>query len=182
MTKTMLRTALLAATAWIVAAPAADAALYTFSFSNTSGGTSGTVAGTITLPDGDGTFAASSVIVTSAPAAISYAIGFDFVSGGSFPPNNNSFTVSAGNVTLAGTTFFGLFNGGTALSLVQGLVNGNTFSFLDLLNAGNFGATGVQDIGNGTLSFAPAAVPAPASLSLLGVGLLGLFFARRARG
>ncbi|MGK7947173.1 MAG: PEP-CTERM sorting domain-containing protein, partial [Microcystaceae cyanobacterium] len=58
-------------------AQSAQAATFNFSFSNEDGSVPGTVEGTIELPDGDGTFAASSIFVNSAPAALGYTLPFD---------------------------------------------------------------------------------------------------------
>ncbi|MGB5596147.1 MAG: hypothetical protein WBM62_19225 [Crocosphaera sp.] len=62
----------LAAATVVGSANVANAATFGFSFSNVDGPVNGTVEGTIELPDGDGTFAATSVFVTSAPAALGY--------------------------------------------------------------------------------------------------------------
>ena len=58
------RTSLLAAALLLLAAPV-QAATFTFDFSNVNGAVSGEVSGTIVLPDGNGTFAATSVMIDS---------------------------------------------------------------------------------------------------------------------
>lgn len=145
----MKKTLLAAALGLSFAMPRAEAALFNFSFSNEDGALAGTVTGTITLPDGDGIFAASSVIVDSAPAALGgYYIGFDFTS---FNAPENLFTVTGGVIDVANSGFVGLFNASTALAL-HGASLGD-ISFLDALDAQDLGATGVQDADSSTLSF-----------------------------
>ncbi|MFM7713952.1 MAG: PEP-CTERM sorting domain-containing protein, partial [Microcystis sp.] len=71
-------TVALATVATATLAQSASAATFNFSFSNVQGPVSGTVQGTLTLPDGDGTnLAATSLIVNSAPAAPGYTLPFN---------------------------------------------------------------------------------------------------------
>ncbi|WP_353931365.1 hypothetical protein WJM97_01830 [Okeanomitos corallinicola TIOX110] len=134
----------------------AQALSYTFSFSNVEGTVPGTVSGTIVLPDGDGTSAATSVLITSAPGGLGYdPTGFDFVSN----TVENLFVVSGGNIDAANSAFIGFFNGGTALSLKNTLADGSTF--LDALNGSNLGATGVRDASSATLTYGAASTPVP---------------------
>lgn len=162
-------------------ADSAHAITFNFSFSNENGPISGTVEGTIELPDGDGTFAATSVFVTSAPVALlGYdPTGFDFTS---FSVFENSFTVTGGNIDSANSSFFGLFDGSTALGLNSLFAGGATF--LDVLNGGDFGATGLQDADSSTLSYSsPSATPVPEPMTILGsvVALgIGTAFKRKA--
>ena len=151
----------------LVLSQAANAALVSFSFTNEDGAVAGTVRGTITLPDGDGTFAATSVVVDSAPVATAYAIGFDFTS---VAAPENSFTVVGGVLDFASSAFIGLFNGNTAMSLHGSFEGGS--SFLDLENAEDSGATGVRDSDSSTLTFdvASSAIPVPGTLVLLALG------------
>ena len=88
----------LATVATATLAPVASAATFNFSFSNVTGPVNGTVQGTLTLPDGDGTNAATSLIVTSAPAALGYTLPFD-VMANLTNLLSNSFTVSGGVIT-----------------------------------------------------------------------------------
>jgi hypothetical protein len=153
---------------------AASAATFNFSFSNLQGPVSGTVEGLIELPDGDGTFSATSVIVTSAPAALGYTLPFD-VFANYQNVIANSFTVSGGAIT--DSSFFAQdFSSSAALgiSFFPEFDFGNILStFLD-----NSLFSGVQDANDSTLTFTPVptAVPEPAAvlglLSIAGVGLL----------
>lgn len=145
----------------------ASAATFNFSFSNVNGPVNGTVEGTITLPDGDGTFAATSVIVTSAPAALGYTLPLDAFFGLFF----NSFTVSGGAIT-ASSFLSGPSGGLFSLS--------SPFGGTYLTTSNNSSASsGVLDSSNSTLTSTPApsaAVPEPATvlglLSVAGVGFL----------
>lgn len=158
----------------------AKAAVYTFSFSNVDGAVSGTVSGTITLPDGDGTFAATSIVVTSAPTALGYTTPFDV-----FTVMNlhveNSFTVLGGNIVLASSTF-GRQTPQSAFTL-------NYLAFGSMLTtvAGASPSSGVQDASDSTLiyggggSSVPDAGPGPALALLLGgLGLRQWRSSRRA--
>lgn len=159
----------LATVATATLAQSASAATFNFSFSNVDGTVSGTVQGTITLPDGDGTFAATSVIVTSAPAALGYTLPYDALANLTTPVTN-SFTVSGGAITASN---FARQNSTDALSLaLPGL--GSLFNVRGSAST----TSGVLDSSNSTLTFSsPAPVPEPATvlglLSVAGVGLLG---------
>ena len=149
----------------------ANAALFNFSFSNEDGQLNGFVQGTIELADGDGTFGATSVFITSAPSGLSYdPTGFNWVTG---EGADNTFTVVGGEITTAQTDFFGLFNDNTGLELSY------SRSFLDILDAGDYGETGVKDADSSTLTFSRASVPETASMfSLLALSLGMLFIIR----
>jgi hypothetical protein len=156
----------------------ASAATFNFSFSNVSGPVSGAVQGTIILPDGDGTFAASAVTVTSAPTSLGYTIPLplDFGSG---LLKQNSFTVAGGQIDAALSNFFYLFfNKAFALNSTSPSVGG---SFFDAASGGFLGDTGVQDSGNLTLTYTgTATTPEPtAVLGLLSIGVMGLFTKRK---
>lgn len=156
----------------------AQAATFNFSFSNVSGAVNGNVGGTIQLPDGDGTFAATSVVITSLPGSLGLTAPVNALANGS---PQNVFSVVGGQINLAGTQFVGLINGGTALALNTTIVSVGTF--LDALNGANLGATGVQDIDSSTLTFtsaSAAAVPEPASvIGILGLGVFGVTSLRK---
>ncbi|WP_039899688.1 PEP-CTERM sorting domain-containing protein [Microcystis aeruginosa] len=134
---------------------------------------SGTVQGTLTLPDGDGTnLAATSVIVTSAPAALGYTLPFDVLANFT-GVLGNSFTVSGGEITAS--SFFAA-DGFGGLSNVLTL-NFDTGSYGNLFNLPGVGPfSGVVDLNSTTLTYSPVPVPEPATvlglLSVAGVGLL----------
>jgi hypothetical protein len=91
MLRKFLTTAL---TITVLSAPAHASAVYEFTFDNTANG-GGTVHGTITLPSSaDGTYAASSVVITSNTAG--FGLG-EYVG----DPADNSFVISGGNITSA---------------------------------------------------------------------------------
>ncbi|AOC54320.1 hypothetical protein amyaer_3617 [Microcystis aeruginosa NIES-2481] len=168
-------TVALATVATATLAPVASAATFNFSFGNVEGPVSGTVQGTLTLPDGDGTnLAATSVIVTSAPAALGYTVPFDVLANftGVF---GNKFTVSGGVITASSFAAQNINNTDTlALNFDPGSL-GSAFSVQGGANI----FTGVVDLNSTTLTYSPAApttVPEPATvlglLSVAGVGLL----------
>ena len=158
----------LATVATATLAQSASAAIFNFSFSNVNGPVSGTVQGTLTLPNGDGTnLAATSLIVNSAPAALGYTLPFDVLANFTFVVDNG-FTVSGGVITASS---FAAQNSTEALALnfIPGFF-GSLFSLPGAANA----FTGVVDVNSTTLTFTP--VPEPATvlglLSVAGVGLL----------
>ncbi|CCI12299.1 conserved exported hypothetical protein [Microcystis aeruginosa PCC 9806] len=163
----------LATVATATLAPVASAATFNFSFSNVGGPVSGTVQGTLTLPDGDGTnLSATSLIVTSAPSALGYTLPFNVLanSTGVF---DNSFTVSGGVITASS---FGAQYNSEAFTL--NLSPGSLGSLFSVQGAANL-FSGVVDLNSTTLTYSPAApttVPEPATvlglLSVAGVGLL----------
>lgn len=156
----------------------ASAATFNFSFSNVSGPVSGAVQGTILLPDGDGTFAASAVTVTSAPTSLGYTIPLplDFATGSLF---QNSFTVASGQIDAALSNFFYVFSGFNTAFALNGTAFGPGVSFLDAASGGFLGSTGVQDVGSSTLTFATATPEPTAVLGLLSIGAMGLFAKRK---
>ena len=166
-------TVALATVATATLAPVASAATFNFSFSNVGGPVSGTVQGTLTLPDGDGTnLSATSLIVTSAPSALGYTLPFDVLAN-AIAVLDNSFTVSGGVITASS---FGALSIGGAFTL-----NFSPGNFGSLFNVQGSGAalSGVVDVNSTTLTYSPAApttVPEPATvlglLSVAGVGLL----------
>ena len=164
----------LATVATATLAPVASAATFNFSFSNVGGPVSGTVQGTLTLPDGDGTnLAATSVIVTSAPAALGYTLPFDVLA--NFSGVGNSFTVSGGVITASSFAAQNNNADTLALNFLPGIL-GSAFSVQG--GGGNI-LSGVLDVNSTTLTYSPAApttVPEPATvlglLSVAGVGLL----------
>ncbi len=157
----------LATVATATLAPVASAATFNFSFGNVEGPVSGTVQGTLTLPDGDGTNAATSLIVTSAPSALGYTLPFNVLANFTSVVAN-SFTVSGGVITASS---FGAQNLTEALTL--NFSPGTLGSLFTLQGAAN-AFSGVVDVNSTTLTFTP--VPEPATvlglLSVAGVGLL----------
>jgi hypothetical protein len=157
----------------------AEAAMFSYQFSNVNGSTSGTVNGSISLPDGDGTFAAPTVTVDSYPASLNLgATPITILSPATF---GNSFQVIGGQIVSFDYT--GLINEFTALAL-NGSVCGST-TFLDLLNAVDCGYSGVLDSASTTLSFSPVAPTVPGPLPLLGTAAAfacGRRLRTRARG
>ncbi len=132
--------------------PAQAIQLFNFSFNNTTGPVNGTVSGTLDLPDGNGTFAATSIKINSAPAALGYTQPVDVLS---YFPNvvGNNFTVSNGTITASSflaespKEFFTLdFLPGSYGSILSKVGEVNPFS-------------GVQDINSTTLTYSPVPVP-----------------------
>lgn len=165
-------TVALATVATATLAPVASAATFNFSFGNVEGPVSGTVQGTLTLPDGDGILSATSLIVTSAPAALGYTLPFDVLANLT-TLLSNSFTVSGGVITASS---FGAQNltEGLTLNFFPGSL-GSVFT----VKGSRSLSSGVVDVNSTTLTYSPAApttVPEPATvlglLSVAGVGLL----------
>lgn len=130
--------------------PKAEAAVFTFSFSNVEGEIDGAISGTITLPDGDGTFAATSVMVLSAPAALGYATPFDAMAW-HLLNGVNSFTVSSGDIVVDLSEFGSISDDNNVFNL-------NYSDDLSSLNlAGNSKLnSGVLDVDGDTLVFGRA--------------------------
>jgi len=160
----------------LFSSPAHALSFFNFSFSNVNGPVSGNVSGTITLPDGDGTFEASAVSITSLPAGLGLNAPIDALALGFI---SNSFAVVGGNIDKSNTDFVSLITGSTALSLNSSSLAGGS-TFLDFLDAADLGATGVLDSTSSTLTFSsPTAVPFEfdASFGLFALG--GLYGVRR---
>ncbi|MDY7005676.1 MAG: PEP-CTERM sorting domain-containing protein [Cyanobacteriota bacterium] len=163
--------------ATLTAVSGASAATFGFSFSNEDGLVNGIVEGTIELPDGDGLFAATDVTITSFPNGLGLnapinILASDFI--------ENVFSVVAGEIDIANTSFLGLINDFTALSFSNSIFDGSTF--LDALNGEDLGATGVRDADSSTLTFTSpsATTPEPGTiLGLLAVGSLDALTRKR---
>lgn len=157
----------------LLATTPAQAGVFTFVYSNVEGPVPGTVSGTITLPDGDGTFAASLITVESAPAALGYTTPVDVTQ--LTTQLANSFVVSGGQIDKANSRF------GVQHSSLVFLLNyfslGSAASPFGNLNI----KSGVEDSASSTLvySSAPAAVPEPTSMAILGLGALGMAYRAR---
>jgi hypothetical protein len=122
---------------------------FNFSFNNTVGPVNGTVSGTLDLPDGNGTFAATSIKMNSAPAELGYTQPVYVLS---YFTNvaSNSFTVSNGTIT--SSSFSAQKNGERfSLNFMSGL-SGSGLWKVD-------GSSGVQDINSTTLTYSPVPVP-----------------------
>ena len=160
-------------------AAACAATIYTFSFSNEDGPVAGTVEGTVTLPDGDGVFAASQITVTSAPAALGYTTPFDVFPGFS-NVTQNTFPVVGGQIVAGGVEFI-------AANSTDGLALSDDSSFgigTWLNTAGSRDAlSGVSDFDNSTLVFGSTSTsPIPEPTSVLGLaGVLSLAFTSHRR-
>jgi hypothetical protein len=153
------------------AVASAEAATYDFSFTDGSAPRTGTVAGLIVLPDGDGTFAASSVIVTDAPGFLGYTLPFDVLANFT-SVFANSFVVSGGVVDVAASEFAAQANpyADGVLGLSYSSSNFSLFSMV----GGTDEYSGLF-VGSGSLTITPAAaVPLPAAAPLLLVGRGGL--------
>lgn len=160
----------------------ASAATFGFSFSNVDGPVSGTVSGTIELPDAalttDGIYAATALSVTSAPAALGYTLPVI----GTFPSlGPNAFNVVGGNIILSGTQFARgqLFVTGSPNAFGLNSALGTLFG----TNGVGDASSGVLDSNNSTLTFTRAtSVPEPGTiLGLVTVGALGAL-ARKRKG
>jgi hypothetical protein len=146
-------------------ADAAEAASFGFSFSNENGQVNGIVEGTIELPDGDGVFAATSVVVTSAPAALGYTLPEDFL-GGNYPAINlNRFEVSGGAIV---SVLFSAINPGQEglVLLFNTPASLPPYSALNSVGSNDI-TSGVWDINSNTVQFTSLdtpSVPEPVSL------------------
>lgn len=139
--------------------PAQAIQLFNFSFNNVSGPVNGTVSGTLDLPNGNGTFAATSLKINSAPAELGYTQPVNVLS--YFQDVvNNSFTVSNGTITAS--SFAAQTNSsseGLSLNFVPGTY-GST-----LTKVGQYDVySGVADINSTTLTYSPA-TPVPFDIS-----------------
>ncbi|MBD2444675.1 PEP-CTERM sorting domain-containing protein [Dolichospermum sp. FACHB-1091] len=130
--------------------PAQAIQLFNFSFNNVEGLVNGTVSGTLELPNGNGIFAAKSVKINSAPAALGYTQPVDVLS--YFDVQENYFEVSNGTIT---ASYFFATN------------PTETFSFADPdlgTHLSKVGASsefsGVKDTKSTTLTYSPA-TPVP---------------------
>ena len=161
----------------LVSAHAGNAAIFNFSFSNVTGKVTGTVSGTINLPNGDGTFAATSVTVNSFPVGLGYdPTNWNWVTLSS----ENTFIVKSGNISVAaGSNFYGSKPCGAAFcALGMNVQWAEPFvTFLDAFN----GSGVIDGVKVPTLTFSSAgAVPEP--LTILGTGTalgMGAFFKRQ---
>jgi hypothetical protein len=138
--------------------PAQAIQLFNFSFNNVTGPVNGTVSGTLELPNGNGTFAATSMKINSAPAALGYTQPVDVLS--YFPSVvNNSFTVSNGTITASSFGVQDLGNAAITLNFLPGIY-GTLLSKVGAADA----FSGVVDTNSTTLTYSPA-TPVPFDIS-----------------
>ncbi|MBO1057127.1 MAG: PEP-CTERM sorting domain-containing protein [Dolichospermum sp. JUN01] len=133
--------------------PAQAIQVFNFSFNNTNGPVNGTVSGTLDLPNGDGIFAATSLKINSAPAALGYTQPVDVLSYFT-SVFVNDFTVSNGTIT---SSAFLAQNSSEILAL--NLAPGSVGSVLSTVGTADL-FSGVQDINSTTLTYSPA-TPVP---------------------
>ena len=135
--------------------PAQAITTYNFSFDNVQGPVNGTVSGTLDLPNGDGTFAATSVKINSAPATLGYTQPVDVLSDFPYVPFN-AFAVSNGTITSSN------FVAAKQNKAIFGLISNNSGFYFSALNTfGTFDTfSGVADIFSTTLTYTPA-TPVP---------------------
>jgi hypothetical protein len=156
----------------VFSVPAYASVVYDFTFDDMVNG-SGIVDGTVTLPSSaNGTYAASSVVVTSNTPGVGLG---EYVGN----PNPNTFLVSGGNITDADFLDFGVFNSPPAVvccalrfELVSGVLSGD----MTVINSG-------IAVAQNPVTFTLQAAPLPAALPLFvsGLGALGLLGWRRKR-
>jgi hypothetical protein len=170
-----------AACFWI--ASPARAGLYNFSFSNVEGPVAGSVQGTLVLPDGDGVFSASSLIVTSAPASLGYTLPFNILANFT-SVLENAFLVNGGAIDVHQSSFTAYFADGpdgSALSLSGTAFSGTPGSLFNSQLTANV-TTGVFNGNNSILVFASASGPAPAPGPVPLLGSLAAFgYSRKLR-
>lgn len=158
----------------LISVPAQAGAIFSFSFQNVHGIVQGTVSGTITLSGtGDGTFAATSIIVDAAPATLGYTYPFDVLSNMPLVASN-SFVVSNGQIDKGASEFASEGDLNNAFTL--------NFGSLGSLFTDSTGMFFVQDLSNTTLSYnsspSLAAVPEP-STSFALVAVCGVIYGLR---
>lgn len=156
--------------------PPVKAATFNFSFRNRHSNSNGTVKGRIELPDGDGTFAATSLTITSAPSELEYSLPLDSLNSSGIVLQN-TFTVINGEIDRTNSRFLNIFPGfrnAFALNIDILLGFGNV-SFLDNSRGGFLGSPGVRDLTSSTLTYTPASVPeSNSTFSFLTLGTLTL--------
>lgn len=133
--------------------PAQAIQVFNFSFNNVQGAVPGTVSGTLDLPNGDGTFAATSLKINSAPATLGYTQPVDVLS---YFTNvvDNSFTVFNGTITASSFAAVNLTHG-----LTLNYLPGSVGSFLNTVDTPQ-AFLGVVDTNSTTLTYTPA-TPVP---------------------
>jgi hypothetical protein len=130
--------------------PAQAIQLFNFSFNNNVGPVNGTVSGTLNLPDGNGTFAATSITINSAPAALGHTQPVDVLSYFTNVQVNN-FTVSNGTITEG----FLAAQGSKGAFIINDPLFGSFLSTVGEVDP----FSGVQDINSTTFTYSPVPVP-----------------------
>lgn len=142
-----------------------NAATFSFSFSDenlSAAGVPGTVEGTIELPDGDGIFAATSVVVISSPTEVSPPNGTDFFANAQL----NSFEVIEGEIVNSNINFSSSTNN-FILSFF-----GSSFATLTNQSTADIVQSNIDSV-----NFTPVAVTTPepiSAITLITVGVLGI--------
>ena len=153
--------------------------LVNFSFINTNGSVSGTVAGTITLPDTCYTGcsqAATDIILTSFPAALDSTFG-------SAPVDiwaslnthyENSFTTDSSDNVIAADVYFTTPSFGSFF-----LLNSGGCGFCDVLENGDATIVLQNPGGFSAITFSAATpAPEPSTWAMIALGLIGLAWLR----
>ena len=154
--------------------------IFDFSFTNTIGNVPGTVTGEIVLPfDGNGTGAASQVLLETFPSALS-PIGAPPIDTTLWTYQElNTFTVSTGQVTGASE-----FYAYTSTSYPSSVIDLTTTTSYLAYGPGPLSHGSNTEVYSDATSFNPASSPEPATLTLLAAGILafaGFHFCRRRR-
>ena len=174
----------MAAALSLAATPGLAVATYEVSFANDDGSVDGTVSGRLTLPDGDGDRAATSLRVTSAPSELGFILPLDALT--SFVRYfSNTFTVLGGEITAAS---FGADSDPTlpgSGGLGNGFALGTDATFGSALtiaaSSGPGRLEGVWDLDGSSLRIERvAAIPVPGAAVLLLSGLAMVWGVRRA--
>jgi hypothetical protein len=175
----------------LLLAPSAQAGIFQWSFSNVVGGVSGTVTGTLEVPEGNDVAATSVILTQTTNPVFAGIVGTDFAL---LPNFQNRFNVSGGTITasLFGSNFF---VNPTNLSLE---FNADVFGDNDSENLGLLASGGNPLLGfcpdnclqtaelngsnDGQTQFAPTFTAVPEPMTLLGATAaiaLGTTFKRR---
>jgi len=138
--------------------------IFNYTFTNSAGSVPGTVTGSIDLPDGNGTFAATHVFIDSYPAALG-SIGTPPLDAATWTQLTNSWTVASGAIT---TESFEAVN-----QTPSPPFDGATLLFIPTIGDLEDSSTGANV--EGSVVFTPqVSTPEPASLTLLASGFFAI--------